>query len=711
MTHTGINDDDDDDGDEQRRTRSALAALSELRQRQLFRVAAAYAVAAWLAIQVATTIGPIFDAPPWLPRFVVLLAIAGFFVTIGYFLLFREPERGGLLGSRRRFWRWLAGGALLAALATTGTWLAGRTHLLFGSDSISLAVLPFADLSPAHDKAYFAEGVAEEILSILAAESDIKVLGRTSARQIEHNPDPKAVRASLGVTHLLEGSTRAAGDQLRVNVRLIDTSDGSQIWEEEYRGRLADIFGVQDKVAATVARRLKGTFAGVSVGDAKPANIDAYQTYLAARALMRDPKKEPLTQAWRMARQIVDAHPDYAPGQALFASATFLLADDPYSYGDFPADKARRVAIAHARESIRLAPDQADGYAALGLASAPPASLAPLQKAIALDRSRASLRGNLGIDLNLLGRHDEAFEQYRLGVEIDPLSTSLNNRYVASLAASGRAAEAFRAIDTFVRRSGDEAQGWRFRGFANGLQGREARSVAARLRALALDPQLPYQAEWLAMSLNLLGLDEQEARYRPGLSRYLQLFLADDRGALKTQVMRDGPKAWSANKFDFAVFSLGRARDWPTLVRLYDLRPDDQRDICMPLPSYANLIAMALEQVGRGAEAERILDCLQRSANRQLAMSFRSPDDAPGAPELIQASLLAGRGDRRAFDWLDKAIARGWLGQYYSTSLGDWPHFDALRDDPRYAEIQRRIDARVARERSETLKLFRTARG
>jgi TolB-like protein/Flp pilus assembly protein TadD len=585
--------------------------------------------------------------------------------------------------------------------------LAAGTIFLFRSsgarEDISLAVLPFADLSPARDKAYFAEGVAEEILSSLAAEKNIKVLGRTSARQIERDPDPKAIRASLGVTHLLEGSARTAGNDLRVNVRLIDTSDGSQVWEEEYRGGVSDVFKVQDQIATAVVHRLRGTFVNDSVRTATPTAIDAYEAYLAARALMREPKKDSLTQAWRMARQIVDAHPGYAPGHALFASATFLLADSPFTYGDIPFDKARRVAIAHAREAIRLAPDQADGYAALGLALPPPDSLAPLQKAVTLDPSRSSLRDNLGIDLDLLGRHDEAFEQYRLGVEIDPLSSALNNRYVASLAASGKADEAFRAIDAFVRRGGDKAQAWRFRGFANSLLGNEAEAISARRRGLALDPQLPYQAEWLAMSFNLLGLDEQEARYRPGLSPYLQLFLADDRGALREEVLRDGAKAWSANKFEWALFSLARARDWAAIVRVYDARPPDQRDLCGQLPRIAAFTAMALERRGRSAEGAKILGCVQRSLDRQLAMRFRSPDDAPGELELWQASLLAIRNDPRTLNWLDKAVQRGWLGQYYSSNLADWPQFDALRVDPRLAAIQLRIDRRVSAERTKIL--------
>lgn len=684
--------------------RNLSCLIAELRQWHVFRVTAAYGVIAWILVQVVATVGPAFDLPRWILRAVILAALVGFLATMAFFLFRpRSVAKGRLpiyLSKRARI---LAGAVVLLITAAAGAW---SIRSLSEREQVSLAVLPFADLSPAHDKAYFAEGVAEEILSSLAAEKDIKVLGRSSARQIERDADPKFIRTSLGVTHLLEGSTRSDGERLRMNVRLIDTSDGSQLWEEEYQGKLADVFAVQDQIASAVVKRLRGTFFESAVKEAPKTSIDAYESYLAARALMREPKKDTLTQAWRIARQIVDTHPDYAPGHALYSSATWLLADDPYSYGDIPADKARRVAITHAREAIRLAPTQADGYAALGLALPPPASFAPLRKAIELDPSRSSMRNNLGIDLNVLGRNDEAFEQYRLGVEIDPLSTAMVNRYVASLAASGQGKEAFRAIDTFVRRGGDKAQAWRFRGFANILLGNESEAIAARLHALSLDPQLPYQAEWLAMGFNFLGFDEQEAHYRPILSPYLQLFLADNRGGLKARVIRDGAKAWSANKFEFAIFSLARSHDWPAIMRVYDVRPPDLRDLCVRPPNVAPFFAMALERQGRRAESAHIVSCVQRNLTRQSAMRFRSPDDAPGEPELWQASLLALRGDHRAFDWLSKAMGRGWMGQYYSGSLSDWPQFDGLRSDPRYIESQRRMDAMIAKERSEVVTLL-----
>ena len=589
--------------------------------------------------------------------------------------------------------------AIVLILFGAGTLIAYRT--MIARPPPQVAVLPFKDLSPAHDKAYFAEGVAEEILSTLAAEKGIKVLGRASAAQIQNNPDPRKIRASLGVTHLLEGSTRTAGNGLRVNVRLIDTSDGSQVWEEEYNGALSDIFKVQDNIATAVVRRLRGTIFSDAVRTASPTSIDAYEAYLAARALIRETNKESITRAWRMARAIIDAHPDYASGHALYADATSLLAEGPFTYGDIPPDKARRIAFAHAKEAIRLAPDRADGYAALGLALPAQEAVEAYKKALALDPSRVDVRGRLGISLNELKRNDEAFEHYRLAAEMDPLSQAMLNRYAQVLAASGRADEAMRAIDLFERRGGSKAQAWRFRGNTFRYLGDESRHIAARRHALQLDPGLPYQHEWLVQALHLLGLNDQAAAYRSRVSSYFQMFIADNRGQLREQVAKDGSAAWNANGIATAIFSLARARDWRTIARFYDVRPADYRDVCLTEPPFSPFLVMALRRLGRGSEAERILSCTQQQVTSQLHMRFRAPDDAPGELEMMQASLLAIRNDRRALDWLDKAVRRGWLGQYYSSELADWPQFDSLSTDSRYLAIQKSLDATIARERAE----------
>lgn len=675
--------------------------IAELRQWHVFRVAATYGVVSWIVVQVVATVGPAFEAPSWVLRVVVLTAIVGFLAIMGV-LLFRPRQRAG--GQSRIFLSrkarvTAAGGVLLVATLAAGLSIRSLT----APENVSLAVLPFKDLSPAHDKAYFAEGVAEEIQSSLAKQKGIKVLGRTSASQIERDPNPHAVRATLGVTHLLEGTTRADGKHLRVNVRLVETSGGSAVWEEEYSGELTDIFSVQDRIAQAVTQRLRGTFFSEAVHVAEPTSIDAYDAYLAGRALIHQTTKESITRARYMARQIIDAHPDYAPGHALYADATSLLADARYTYGDIPPDKARKIAFAHASEAIRLAPEMADGYGALGLALPSEEAIGPYQKALALDPSRVDVRGRLAIALNDLKRNDDAFEQYRIAADMDPLSQVTLNRYIQALAVSGMAEQAMRATDQFVRRSGLVAEGWRFRGNTYRYLGDEAHHIAARRRALQLDPTLPYQHEWLAQSLHLLGLNDQAAEHRSGLSPYYQMFIADDRGALKERLARDGARGWLTNGIESAVFSLARGRDWSALVAFYDVRPADSRDICVTAPRFTPFLILALKQRGRTGEAQRLIACMQRDITSELHQRHRSPDDSPGEVELVQSSLLALRNDRSALDWLEKAVDRGWFGQYYSGNLADWPQFDSFRLEPGYLAIQKRVDAKIAGERMKVL--------
>ena len=675
--------------------------IAELRQWHVFRIAAAYGVIAWLIVQVVATVGPAFNLSTWVLRAVVLATIVGFLATMA-FLLFtpRSVGRGrqaAYLSSRARV---LAGAGVVLIAAAAGAW---SIRSLSAREHVSVAVLPFADLSPSRDKAYFAEGIAEEILSGLAAQKDIKVLGRTSASQIQRNPDPKAVRASLGVTHLLEGSTRTSGNDLRVNVRLIDTSDGSQLWEEEYRGAVSDVFKVQDQIATTVVKRLRGTFFAGDVHTAKPAALDAYEAYLAARAIIRENKRESIERAWRMARQIVEEHPRYAPGHALFAETTILLSNGFYGYGDLPLAKARRIALPHAQEAIRLAPDRAEGYAAIGLVLPEQQSIAPYRKALAIDPSRADVRLRLALAYDVLKRTDDAFPEYREAVESEPLAPAFINRYIQILGSSGQTDEALRVIDQFVRRGGSEAQAWRFRGAVYAYRNDFSRAVLARQRSLQLDPGLPYQRDWLIQYLHFLGLDEWHRPYRTGSTDYIRTFGNEDRGALKTLIARDGSTSWYANGFPFALFSLGRSREWASIAALYDKRPPDLIEICALRPTLAPLIGMALLRQGRDADAGKLLDCTQKQISRLLAMRYRSPDDMPGELEASQAALLAVRSDRRALDWLDKAVQRGWLGQYYSASLADWPQFDVLQGDPRYAVIQERIDATVTRERAKVI--------
>ena len=689
---------------EQQSAQGDLSRLvAELLQWHVFRVAAAYAVGAWLVVQIVATIGPAFDLPGWVLRAVVLAAIVGFLATMA-FLLFRPRTVGSgrlrIYLSRRA--RLLAGaGVLLVAAAAAAL----SIRSLSEREEISLAVLPFADLSPARDKAYFAEGVAEEIQSSLAAEKGIKVLGRTSARQIERNPDAKAIRSSLGVTHLLEGSSRTAGNDLRVNVRLIDTSDGSELWEEEYHGRMSDVFSVQDQIAQAVVRRLRGTFFTTPVRLAEATAVNAYDTYLAARALMRTRSEPTLRQALDLSKKVIAADPNYAPGHAIYAELLFLLSDDPSSYGRIPVDRARALALPHARKAIQLAPDKPEGYAALGFVlPRGTEGVEQLRRAIKLDPGRSELRVWLGVALTQLGRHDEAYEQIVAAAEAEPLWPVTINRLTQVLAASGQIPEALEAARKYLERGGSQAQYNRFR--ASIARSHDDLSAAVMHDSLAWrqDGNLPvYVPEWIAKDLALLGLNDRASRAWPHPTGYGKLAIAGQWEELGRKAASDGSKVWDDPFADTAIFALARQRDWSNLARLYRTRPQRFADFCSEDPHDAPLIVMALRASGDALEARKVLDCATRRLGREMSMKWSSPNAEPGRLEFRKASLLGAVGDRRAIDWLDKAVQRGWVGQYYSANLADWPQFDALRADARYAELQKRIDLTIARERAEVL--------
>ncbi|MEO7635440.1 MAG: hypothetical protein ABIS38_07325 [Sphingomicrobium sp.] len=682
-----------------------LTMIGELRQRHLFRIAAAYAVVAWLIIQIVATIGPAFALPAWVLRAVILAAIVGFLGTMGV-LLFRPRREGRLTGaylSRRT--RLLAGGGVFLVALVAG---ALSINSLRAKPEVIVAVLPFTDLSPGRDQAYFAEGVGEEILSTLGSENGFRVLGRTSARQIGDKPDPDALRDKLGVTHFLEGSARTAGNALRVNVRLVATSDGSQMWQEEYHGGLADIFKVQDQIAATVVKRLRGTFApALGTAASASASFDSYQTYLAARALMRDRGQKQLREALVLAQRLVAADPRYAPGQALLAELFYMLSDAGTAYGDMPLEQARRLALPHAREAIRLAPAKPEGYAALGLISQPDRAVAPLQRAIALDPSRAELRIWLGIALTALGRNDEAFVQYRTAADVEPLWPVAINRLTQTLAASGRHDDAGATVRQYLERGGSQAQALRFTGFLQRARGDMSGAIKAERAALARDKTLPYSASWLARQYFMLGMRDEALAIDQGRGewRYRRSWFGGDRAETRRLVVSDLSKVWASFDSNEALFALGALRDWPAIARLHAIRPASAGDICHAAGVSLPLTIIALREIGQTAQSRRLSACMGKRIASERAMTMRAPDDDPGRLEMRQAALLAMAGDRTALAWLGKAVDRGWVGQNFSTRLADWPQFDALRSDPRYAQLQRRIDAHIARERRQTLAL------
>lgn len=605
---------------------------------------------------------------------------------------------------------------VVAALLLVVAWRFGGDHLSGArSETPTLAVLPFTDLSPEGDKAFFAEGVAEAILTILAREPGIKVLGRSTARQLqESGAGASEMRQALGITHVLEGSARSVDDQLRMSVRLVDAADGRQLWAEEYHRRLVNIFAVQDEIGKAVAQRLKGSFASAASGSVPPTTVDAYTIYLAARAKMRNRDEQELRQALELARELLAADPAYAPGHALYAEVVWLLSSA--NYGQIPVEQAVKVGIPHARRAIQLSPNSAEGYAALGLLMNARASGEPeravdhLKRAIKLDPSRGELRLWLAVGYNKLGRNEEALNQYRRVLEMEPLWRGSIGLYPFALGNSGRNAEAAAVLDQFVSRGGSRAVVAANRADLAAHAGDLSAAAHFARRALQLESGSPFAASLLAWIYHRLGLHDQAEQAAAREPLYSRLFYAGRYDALLREVRKDGSAAWARADVPVAIGTLARARDWQGLEVLYDSRPSPVEDICndVGLPSVridqvmALNLALALKKVGRTAEASNLIDCIRRRLAAQSRGPFRSPHFNNGSLAFYKAQLLAIGGDiNGALGELDRAIALGWVGQW--PDLASYPAFEALQLAPEFGRLQARLNQRITSERQQLL--------
>src|SRR5437667_5163792 len=238
--------------------------FAELKRRNVYKVAIAYAVVAWLLIQVATQVFPFFEIPNWIVRLVVLLIVIGFPIALIIAWAFEatpegikrtEAADGAGQHSRSRAWIYVVviAGAISASLFFIGPYTA--TSRQSGSAELpakSIAVLPFDNLSRDPDNAYFADGIQEEILTRLAKIADLKVISRTSTQQYQSKPgNLSEIGKQLGVAHILEGSVQKAVDQVRVNGQLSNATTDAHLWAATHDRKLHNIV----RVATALTKR------------------------------------------------------------------------------------------------------------------------------------------------------------------------------------------------------------------------------------------------------------------------------------------------------------------------------------------------------------------------------------------------------------------------------------------------------------------------
>src|SRR5947199_789704 len=316
--------------------------FGELRRRNVYRVAVAYAVVAWLLIQIATQVFPFFEIPNWAVRLVVLLLIIGFPVALILAWAFELTPEGlkrtetadaEHLPTRFRTRTWIYVVVITGAISI-GVFYFGRYRSSKQSESTelsakSIAVLPFENLSRDSDNAYFADGIQEEILTRLAKIADLKVISRTSTQRYQSKPgNLSEIAKQLGVANILEGSVQKAADQVRVNVQLINALTDAHLWAETYDRKLTDIFAAETEIAKTIDETLQAKLTGSeknSIAKAPTANPEAYELYLKGRFFWNKRTGEDLHKAIGYFEQAIAKDPNYALAYGGSADSYLLI--------------------------------------------------------------------------------------------------------------------------------------------------------------------------------------------------------------------------------------------------------------------------------------------------------------------------------------------------------------------------------------------------
>ncbi|MFO1507118.1 MAG: hypothetical protein U1F23_08645 [Lysobacterales bacterium] len=473
--------------------------LGELQRRHVWRVAAAYAVASWLLIQIATQVFPFFDIPNWAVRLVVVLLALGFPVAVVLAWVYeltpagirrtepadspeaREPLAARAVGRKldaviiailglavllllgnQFLWRKgmrPAGVATPAAPAQSTSDAAVGTTAHEAIPPASVAVLPFVNESGDEEQRYFSDGLSVDLITALSQFGGLKVISRRSSFQYrDGKASIEAIGRQLGVAHVLEGTVRHAGETVRITVSLVNAADGSTMWSHRYDRPYQDLFGLQDEITKSVAAALQAkllTSPGAVVQTDRPpsGNLDAYASYQQGRAFNDLGSEAGLRRAVQAYDEAIRIDPRYAAAYARLSLAWNAIAAQ--TLGGIEAEQANARARQAVATALELDPDsslahQARAYLLLNVDMDWAGAEAEARRALQLAPNDPSAQFNLGTALASSGQLQRAVDVSRQALAVDPRHDGWYYGLSVYLAGLGDLDDARRAAATAI---------------------------------------------------------------------------------------------------------------------------------------------------------------------------------------------------------------------------------------------------------------------
>jgi len=492
--------------------------FAELKRRNVYKVAVAYAVISWLLVQAASILLPTFETPAWVMKALVVLLALGFVFAVMISWAFEMTPQGMKRTenvspgevipqwSKRKFAALIVGVAIIAGgLLAFQLLRAPRPTITSKSDNKSIAVLPLLNESGDPKDEYFSDGLSEELIAALAQIRELKVIGRSSSfRFKERKEESKTIGEKLGVATLLEGTVRKQGDRVRIVAELINAADGIELWTRTFDRELKDIFAVQQEIAAAVASSLKTTLLGSEQGSsASPAtkNTEAHNAYLQGHYYFQRRNLEDYRKAVSHYDEAIRLDPDYALAYAERSEAWTMIGDLS-GQGKTAWPKARE----DAEKAVAIAPALAEAHAALGWVRCFVEwkfadGLSELKRAKELSPANPTANDLLARIVVYLGRPAEAEKQARQAAELDPLAFPAQNNLARALFFEGKFDEA----DAIARKAAEvhpaAASNRRFQVLI-AVQRRDGETA---LREAQLEPDEAYRGFELALAHYVRG--------------------------------------------------------------------------------------------------------------------------------------------------------------------------------------------------------------
>ncbi|MEQ9091458.1 MAG: tetratricopeptide repeat protein [Balneola sp.] len=449
--------------------------IAELKRRNVFRVVTAYAIAGWLIIQICATTFPYLNFPDWIITAVIIVVIVGFPFAPIFAWVFEFTSDGikksddvditdSVTANTGRKLNIIIISTLSLALIfvlVERVFFAKSAFIeemeLGEFQEASIAIIPFSDLSPQGDQEYFSDGLSEEMLNRLAKIEDIKVAGRMSSYKFKGQEDNlEGITQELKVAHVLEGSVRKSGSQIRITAKLIDARNGFNLWSESYDRELTaeNIFQIQEDISKRVLQELKVRLLPeeVALFEARPTkDIEAYNLYLAATQLEHNRKASELEEAVEKYKQAIVLDPTFAEAYARIAFAYALL----HEYGNLPQSELIPLMRENIDQALLLDGNLGRAYHSLAYlyryTGEYEKALTASERAIELmpndSRAYTAYRNSLFFNR----RYDEIGSAMKKAYEIDPLDPGTANMYARGLSSDGEYEQAIEIFDSIIR--------------------------------------------------------------------------------------------------------------------------------------------------------------------------------------------------------------------------------------------------------------------